>query len=426
MGTPMAHCRIESGLRTVLFGLAALVASAAPALAQSRSELPTERELSRFGLVRAWWSQATLNPNSESVRYLSADEDNVYVQSSGGIVTAINAETGRRLWSALIGSAGEEGLPVASNEQQVLVAVGLHLFAIDKFTGKSLWNLDLPHHPSTSPEVDNVRVYIGMVDGSVYSYDLAKIKRLHDENRLPTWTNYAFVWRYQSPLEITSPPISTGQTVTFASRNGTVYSVASSERRLFFQFESDGTIQTPLGHGAGAIFVASEDARLFCLNEKNGVRRWGFTSGTPIRRQPRVIGGHVYFTPERDGMYCLNTDTGIIDPGKDGWHQPRATEFLAASNDHIYASDASGNVLILSRKDGALEGTLRLQFLPVRMGNERTDRLFFATSTGLITCLRERGQEFPLFHKYPERRPIMPELAPDEPAEEGGAVSSAN
>jgi outer membrane protein assembly factor BamB len=422
----MVHCRIESGLRTLLVCLGALTACGATALAQRSSELPTERELARYGLVRAWWTQAMLNPTSEAVRYLSADEDNVYVQSSSGIVTAIHAETGRRLWSALIGRANEESLRVATNEEQALVAVGLHLFAVDKFTGRTLWNLDLPHHPSTSPELDEDRVYVGMVDGSVYAYDLRKIKQLHDENRLPTWTNYAFVWRYQTPLEITSPPISTGQTVTFASRNGSVYSVATSERRLFFQFETDRPIQTPIGRGAGAIFVASEDARLFCLNEHNGVRRWGFTSGTPIRRQPRVIGGHVYFTPERDGMYCLNTDTGIIDPGEDGWHQARATEFLAASNDHIYSSDTSGNVLVMSRKDGAVEGVLPLRALPVRVGNERTDRLFFATTTGLITCLRERGQEFPLYHKYPDRRPILPELAPEEPATEDAAAGTGN
>jgi outer membrane protein assembly factor BamB len=420
----MADCRNEFNLRTLVLALCALAGGAGSTFAQSRDELPSERELARFGLVRAWWTQAMLNPAAESVRYLSADEDNVYVQSSSGIVTAIHAETGRRLWSALIGGANEESLPLVSNEELALVAVGMHLFAVDKFSGKSLWNLDLPHHPSTSPELDEDRVYIGMVDGSVYAYDLAKIKQLHDENRLPRWTNYAFVWRYQTPLEISSPPISTGQTVTFASRNGSVYSVATTERRLFFQFETDREIQTPLGHGAGAIFIASEDARLFCLNERNGVRRWGFTSGTPIRRQPRVIGGHVYFTPERDGMYCLNTSTGIIVPGEDGWHQPRATEFLAASNDHVYSSDPSDSVLILSRRDGALEGSLRLRSFPVRFGNERTDRMFFATTSGLVTSIRERGQEFPLFHKYPDRRPILPELAPDEPAEP--AVEAGN
>jgi len=419
----MAHCRIETALQSLLVCLAAL-ASTAPAEAQDFSDLPTERDLSRFGLVRAWWTQAMLNPRSEEVRYLTADEDNVYVQTTNGIVTAINAESGRRLWSALIGREGEESLPLVSNEELALVAVGMHLFAVDKFTGRSMWTLDMPHHPSTSPEVDRDRVYIGMIEGSVHCYNLDKIRKLHEENRLPRWTNLASVWTYAAPLEITSQPISTGPTVTFASRNGSIYSVATASRQLFFQFETDAQILTPLGHGAGAIFVASEDSRLFCLNEKNGVRRWGFTSGTPIRRQPRVIGGHVYFTPERDGMYCLNTSTGIIVPGEDGWHQPRATEFLGASNDHIYVSDPADNMLMLSRHDGAVEGLLPLRSLPVRFGNERTDRLFLATTTGLITCIHERGQEFPLYHKFPDRRPLLPELAPDEPVATDAAAGN--
>jgi outer membrane protein assembly factor BamB len=392
-----------------------LAAFAGAASAQSPASLPTERELSRFGLTRAWWSQAVLNPGRESIRYLTADEDNVYAQSTSGIVTAIHGGTGRRLWSALLGAADQESLPVSSNEEQLLVAVGMRLVAVDKFTGQLVWEVQLPHHPSTSPELDRDRVYIGMVDGSVYAYDLRRIEELHQENRLPAWTNLAFVWRYQTPAEIASPPISRGTTVTFASRNGSVYAVAGEERKLFYQFETEGgEIVAPLGRGAGAVFVATEDARLFCLNEQSGVRRWGFTAGVPIREQPIVIGGHVYVTPHRDGMYCLNTSTGIIVPGEDGWRQPRAMRFLAASNDSLYAADALGNVIVLSRRDGAMSGVLQLRDFSVRVSNDRTDRIFLATPTGVIVCLRERAQEFPLFHKYPDRRPILPEFAPDE------------
>ena len=55
--------------------------------------------------------------------------------------------------------------------------------------------------------------------------------------------------------------------------------------------------------------------------------------------------------------------------------------------------------------------------LSVRIQNDRTDRIYLGTESGLIVCLRERGQEFPKFHMYPERSPILPEMAPDDPTD---------
>ena len=52
----------------------------------------------------------------------------------------------------------------------------------------------------------------------------------------------------------------------------------------------------------------------------------------------------------------------------------------------------------------------------MRIANDRTDRLYFATDKGLVLCLRERERDYPLFHKQPEKRPVEPEIAPEEGA----------
>lgn len=44
------------------------------------------------------------------------------------------------------------------------------------------------------------------------------------------------------------------------------------------------------------------------------------------------------------------------------------------------------------------------------------DRIFLASPSGLVVALRERGRSFPQYHMFPERRPILPEFAPDPPA----------
>lgn len=401
-----------SSLRLGAWSCCSLLLLPTLVVAQSGSLLPSNRQLNRYGLERAWWSRAAIDPAQDTVKYVAVDEDNVYMQTDQGLVTAFDAENGRRLWSALLGDTSQVSLPVTTNETELLIATGLKMLAVNKFTGEVGWELQLSAHPSTSPALATDRIYIGMIDGSIFAFDLRRIHELFSENRLPTWSNLALLWRYRAPKAVTSSPIVSERSVTFSSLNGTVYCVATAERGLYYQFETDGEIRTQLGHGAGSLFVASEDARLFCLNAENGVRRWAFTAGVPIREQPRVIGGDVFVTPLRDGMYCLSTETGFRN-----WHQPEAAEFLAATDDHLYASDYLGNLLILARNtDGAVLGRLPYHNLSLRIENDRTDRIYLGTESGLIVCLREIGAEFPRFHMYPERSPILPELVPDEDA----------
>ena len=41
-----------------------------------------------------------------------------------------------------------------------------------------------------------------------------------------------------------------------------------------------------------------------------------------------------------------------------------------------------------------------------------------ATKSGLIVCIREQNKEFPTYHMFPERQPILPEFASDEPVDD--------
>lgn len=402
---------VSPAVRIAISAVALLAALSATGYCQTGSLVPDNRELNRYGLERAWWGRTVIDPSRDVVKHIIVDEDNLYVQTRSGLVTAFNAESGRRLWSALLGKETQESLPVTSSETELLIATGLQLIAVDKFTGEVQWELALPGHPSTSPSLATEGIFIGMIDGSILAYDVREIRALYEENRLPTWSNLALLWRYATPAAVTTSPIVTPRSVTFSSLNGSVYSVATVERGLYFQFETDGKIRTQLGHGAGSLFVASEDSRLFCLNAENGVRRWAFTAGVPIRHKPRVIGGDVIVTPMRDGMYCLDTVTGLVS-----WHQASAAQFVAATDDHIYAADHLGDLLILARNtDGAVLGRLPYRNLPVHVQNDRTDRIFLGTESGLVVCLREIGRDFPRFHMYPERSPILPELMSEEP-----------
>ncbi len=389
-------------LTTCVFGIATTAALA--------NDLIPSAELARYGLKMAWWGRAAIDPGREKVDLVTNDEEMVFVRSTVGIITAFDAETGRKAWSTLVGRPDQQSFVQVSNSKLLLVAVGLNLFSINKRNGDVLWELKLPKHPSAPPALDDEQVYVGMVDGSVYGFDLKIVQDLHNRRMLPDFSHLAQLWRYQTPSEIVSPPIATARSVCFASSSGSFYSVTARGHKLIFQFETDAKIVTPLGRNENSILLASENSRMYCLNQDNGQYRWAFTSAHAIRQQPRFFGARVYVTPETVGTYALSADTGTQI-----WDKPQeqARQILMVGQSRIYAFNGQKEIVIIEASDGHVDGKLPYRHFIKTPTNDRTDRMFLTTQEGLIVCLKERDSGIPTYHLYPERRPILPELTPE-------------
>ncbi len=399
---------MRCAIASLIFGL--LLTASALGGESSFASLPSQEMLGRYGLELAWWGQADIDPGEDQVEFLTADERLTYVQTRTGLLTAFSSETGREVWSVLPGRPHQQSFPVVTNDDLVVLPVGMRMYGINKTTGDIEWELELEHHPSTSPELDAQRVFIGSARGNVICYDLKRINELYAEDSLPELTFLAELWQYQTPGQIMSAPVSDGLVVNIACEARTLYAVSAQLAELRFQVETHDPITTPMGRNQDSVFLAAADT-LLCVRQVNGSIRWRFAAGSPINEAARPIGNDVFVTPTEGGMFCLSLATGLRR-----WNQPAARSFLAASGEYVYAEDNVGNVLILSRSDGTIDGSLPLREFPIRIHNDRTDRLYLGTTTGLVICLREQARSFPMYHRYPERQPIVPILAPDEPA----------
>ena len=404
--------RIAAIVATIILTIVPSIVSA-----QQRT-LPTSRILARFGLERAWWSQATMDVAQERVRHMVIDEDSLFVQSSGGIISSFDNETGQKRWAVQLGRRNDPSYPAVANDERVLVIAGSTLYALDKFDGELIWKLALVKPASTSPSVDDQRIYYGTLDGSVFAFDLKKIEELHNDNLLPQWTNVAQAWRYKAAAEITTQTISNNLTLNFASRDNSLYALTPIDRTLQWQFETDRPVSAPLGHSPGFVYLASEDFNVFCIQQNTGSVRWQFVAGLPIKKEVRIVGDNVYVFPHRGGMYCLSRITGSRR-----WWLPRMEDFVGATKDLLLVTDSLGQISVISPKDGAVIGALPLKDFSIRYGNELTDRIYLATKTGLVVCIREQGKEFPTYHMFPERQPILPLFASDDDAADDAAAA---
>ena len=374
--------------------------------------LPTHQQLSRLGLERAWWAQAVINPHRDKVKHVAIDEDMIYVQASSGVTTAFDAETGQQLWAVQLGRFDQPSFAAISNESEAMIIVGSTMYGLEKRTGKTIWTLILYGQPSTGPAVDEKHVYFGTLDGMLYAYSLEKIQKLYEQRRLPQWSLEAQVWTFKAGKEITSPPITTGRVVNFASRDGSLYSINAADRKLVYQLETDKAIVAPLASQGKTMFMASEDFTFYALDLFNGRVKWEFTSGLPIRKAPVAIDNELYVMPDRGGMYCLDPQNGDRR-----WWKPDLTNFIAVTGESVAASDVDGNLVMLSRSNGATIGALPLRRFVVRTGNDRTDRIYLATEAGLLICLRQIGHTYPVYHRFPDRLPLLPEITPEETSE---------
>jgi outer membrane protein assembly factor BamB len=283
------------------------------------------------------------------------------------------------------------------------------MYGLDKRTGNVAWQVDIPTAASASPGMDDSRAYVGSVTGAIYSFDLKFLDQITKNPLLAKDSFKSLKWQYKTGARIVYPPVSTGKVMIVASTDASLYGFQIQPRKLIFQFETDQPLSAPITQFGRQIFVATSDRKAYALDAETGQIKWELLSGLNLRQAIRVVGDHVFLRPEGYGLRCLSLSRAV-----QLWSNRQAVSFLAATPAVVYASDNLGNVLLLDQKDGHPIGAFSMRLFPVRIANDRTDRLYFASNRGLVVCVREREREFPLFHKNPEKKPVLPDVAPDD------------
>ncbi len=375
--------------------------------------LPTNSALSRLKLTRMWWGSATMDAGRDKLLFLTLDDNLLFAHSSGGILNCFDSETGRKLWASSLGGQDDPAFPPIANDKLVIIVSGSNLFALNKLTGDVVWEFPLPVSPSTSPIIDDEQVYLGTSDGSMMAFDLNQLSLRFNKRLTVESAGLAIRWKYKITANIYSQPVTSGETISFAGTNRTTYTV-SRARDLRYTFDTPAPVSAGLATNRGLLYVCTGDARIFALDVMTGAMRWQTVVGSPIYETPRLIQDELFVSPEAVGMFRFRARDGA-----EIWERPaRGIEkFVGATPDAIFGSDRQMNLVRLSRQTGQVQGALALNRFTLRVPNDLTDRLYMATTTGMIIALREPGRELPLYFKFPERLPIMPEFAPEEEAE---------
>ena len=411
------------------------------------------------GLTRAWFTQVGSSGIHSHVTAVVLDEDMLLVQASDAMTYALDAETGRLVWSSEVGSpslmslapggngrkpkeappkadaaktaagpAAKNATPAASaepagppvNRQVIAIVNGTTLYLLDRGDGrahidvksKKDWKVSLKNAmPMAGPLVMDEKVFIpttGQVE--VYSIDT-----LTDSLGL-----------FESSGSVVATPTASGSRVMWGTDQGVLQMSNLEATGVKDRIPLGGPIVSQLAARTPRVFATSLDTMLYCVHDTSGATLWQYSGGSPIRHRPVLFEDSVYALPEDGGISSLSVLEGRLK-----WANPDAHYFLAASPTRVYVIDRFNRLQVIDAKNGSSLDSFPLPLGVIPVVNTANDRIYLSSREGLIQEMHEFELRKPAGHpdvnmQAPvEEAPVPKGKAPDATAPDAKAADAA-
>lgn len=370
--------------------------------------LPSRTSLSRLGLERQWITMAPV-AGTERVLRISRGRDLLFVQTSEGILHVYEAETGKPLWSVQIGEPSTRALSISQNSYAVFASSANILSAMDKATGRIIWRENLSVLPTSGTAANDEHLLVGLENSMVRCYDL---KEAQPKGPDKIRAKPAIAWDVATGGPIHTRPTISDQLACFGSSDGKVYVNLTHEATPLFRIPTGGPIGKELAtHDTRVLLIPSADHDLYAVDVLTAQVLWTFPTGAPISQGPIVAQDEIFVINDGGSLSSLETKTGSAkwtvgtDEGNLLGVSPTKVYLLSQDNDLMVVARDSGKVLLDPAATFQRAG-LNLRDFTVNFPAKLDDRLYLATPSGLLMCLREIGATTPHLLRHPQTKPF--------------------
>ncbi len=228
-----------------------------------------------------------------------------------GFVVAWNAKTGRERWR--FKSAPIESSPLLRGGRLYFGSWDHNVYAIDARTGRRIWSFQADNEVNTSAAYWKRTIYIASDGGTLYALN-ARTGKL----RWSAQSNSSFGSR---EFFYASPTVAYGR-VYIGNTDGTMYVFGAKSGKLLWA--------RPLGsyiYGAAAVwnrrvFVGTYDGRFYALDAATGDTDWQIEAPGAVHAAPTVMSGLVYYATCSS---CGSEAQRSVKQGPDGTYAVRAS-----------------------------------------------------------------------------------------------------
>ncbi|CAN5576800.1 hypothetical protein BH11PLA2_BH11PLA2_26310 [soil metagenome] len=239
-------------------------------------------------------------------------------------------------------------------------------------------------------------------------------------------------WIYGSSVPMTYVPLVTRDRIWGFTQTPVAFGLMSESGRM----QVDGRLTSePTAQPAQALdvaYVPQNDGYLTAIDLSGGAARsmrllWKANVGGYMNQPPVPTKTAIYQPGAHAGIARIDVTTGDVT-----WRtEPTSDHLVAINNEHLYARDGHGKLFVFDRNGPVDPATKRAQPLATAelgqfrfsASNNRTDRIYLVSDTGLFVCLRDSAPQYaePMTMAPPRSLPPPPRAAARAPIGEGAA-----
>jgi len=415
-------------LGTAAAGLALLVALTSGTASDTRYltsvALPSDQALAPLGVRKLWHASIPTAGAQDYLNKIQLLGDTLVAQTSGGGLTAIDAETGRALWTTrFYGVSAGASVPAGANSSHILVIADGMMQALNRRTGARDWMINVPHLPATSVVATDQYAYYTATNGEVVSFKVPvsqDVLRTLDPGSLRTAMLVAkpeWAWGMRLTTALSQEPVVVNGRLLIPQREGNIVSMHLDKAQVADRFQRMGVVLAPVAVADHDIYFGALTGMVHCVEVmKEGiVERWRFTCEGRILARPLPAGNHLYVASEDGTLVCLNRTTG-----QPVWKRNNVKSLVSATQRILLAIDRQGQLVAFDRTYGLPLGQWNASQYSLPMHNAINDRGYIANSNGVIVALRDvtPAHHQPTVHFPPklERFLDTPNVAAELPA----------
>lgn len=223
----------------------------------------------------------------------------VYIGSDDDKLRALNGQTGAVLWATNLGSRDVQSSPAIAADGTIYVGGNSgRLYALDP-SGSIRWSFSAGAEVESSPAVAaDGTVFVGSENDNVYAITPAGVQK----------------WRFKTGLNVHSTPAvsNDGTAIYVGSDDAKVYKLNAATGAKIWSFNAVLPVRSsPAVADDGTVVVGSDANKVWALNPDTGVPRWTFTTGGNVKSSAAIgTGGFVYVGSDDDRIYCLRLSDG--------------------------------------------------------------------------------------------------------------------